>query len=349
MTRNGDWDTLDDEDYQRGPDTSLVPWSDLERALYERSAARQWHAEGAIEGAPIAVWSGPEKSHKSWAAMQLAATTIAGGRWLGRFEIRRGGPAMYLDAEYGEDEFVRRMCRIARGLGHTNVVAVLNSTRHLHSGDLPLDLRNGAFRRVLEDARQRPPAVIIIDPLRNHLRGSENDADVILEAFRAIGALRDAAQCPVLCVHHVNKQGAPTGSRAIATRADLLIEGSDSDSPIYQARGRKLRPRLDPIADPFSVEVAHTHDDNDEIATARVGLKFVSGNEELGELKQKILKALAEEDLSTNALSEKLRRSFQEIKKALDGLCGECAVAQYVGQVRGRSTVLWHGQAAPAP
>jgi hypothetical protein len=94
-----------------------------------------------------------------------------------------------------------------------------------------------------------------------------------MPAFRAIGELRDAAQAPVMVVHHLNKSGGYSGSRAIMGRADLIFEGSDGDTPLYQTRGRSLR-RDDRILQPFSVNVAHENDSDDTIAVTRVAANF---------------------------------------------------------------------------
>src|SRR5690606_18486905 len=63
-----------------------------------------------------------------------------------------------------------------------------------------------------------------------------------------------------------NKSGGFSGSRALTARADLIIEGSDTETPAYETRGRTVRPTLDPIAKPFSINVAHIHDEDDTIA-----------------------------------------------------------------------------------
>lgn len=82
--------------------------------------------------------------------------------------------------------------------------------------------------------------------------------------------LRDAARCPVLALHHLNKSGGFTGNRAITTRADLIIEGSDDEKPEYETRGRQLRARIDPIAQPFTISVEHENDDDDTMAATRI-------------------------------------------------------------------------------
>ncbi len=244
-------------------------FSDLLSAYANVGRLRPWFAEGAIEGTPIIMFSGPEKSHKSWTAMQLAVATVLGNRWLGQFKVKRPGPVVYLDGEYGEYEFTRRIARIARGMG-ANPLDVLPQIHHLYSAGLTLVATDPTLRASLAAVARVKPSLIVVDPLRNHLSGNENDAHVILDAFKCIASLRDAGKCPVMVLHHLNKSGGFTGSRAITTRADLIIEGSDGLAPSYSVRGRTVRPQLDPIAQPFTIEAAHENDSDDTIAATRI-------------------------------------------------------------------------------
>ena len=244
-------------------------WSDLLAAYAGVGAERPWFAEGAIEGSPIIMFSGPEKSHKSWSAMQLAAATVVGGPWLERFPVRRPGPVVYLDGEYGEHEFARRVVRLSRGMG-AEPTDVLRNIRHFYSAQMTLTPGDGALRKVLSAIGAERPSLVVLDPLRNHLDGSENDSDVIVRAYKCLDALRGAGQCPVLVIHHLNKSGGFSGSRAITTRADFIVEGSDTTTPTYTARGRTLRPALDSIAQPFVIDVTHENDHDDRIAATRL-------------------------------------------------------------------------------
>jgi hypothetical protein len=176
-----------------------------------------------------------------------------------------------LDAEYGEDEFVRRIVRIARGMGEKDARKVLRQIHHLHSSQMSLVHSDSLFRKVKSDIAAIRPALVEIDPLRNHLDGDENESGVVKRAYKCLDELRGIGRCPVLAPHHLNKSGHYSGSRAIATMGDLLIEGTDVESPVYTANGRKVRSK-DPIAGPFQIEVSHENDEDDAIAATRVTL-----------------------------------------------------------------------------
>lgn len=244
-------------------------WSDLVGALESVGKERPWFAEGAIEGSPIIMFAGPEKSHKSWAAMQLAVATILGGKWLGKFQIKRPGSVAYFDAEYGAYEFARRVARIARGMG-AEPRTVLAQIRHFYSSGMLLNLSDQELQEHGRDIAAQRPALIIVDPLRNHLDGDENSAEAINAAYRALDRLRITGNCPVHVLHHLNKSGGFSGSRAIVTRADLIVEGSDSKTaPQYITRGRTVRAN-DAIVASFSIRVQHEHDHDDTIASTIV-------------------------------------------------------------------------------
>jgi AAA domain-containing protein len=314
----GEW-VLDEDDIEALKDGAAlqdtpVRYSDLVLALDSVGAPRNFFALGAIEGNPITLLSGPEKSHKSWTAIDLAVATTIADSWLGAYPIMRHGQVVYLDGEYGPFEFVRRVARVSRGHNQDPGV-VVPMIRHLFSGNITLTPDDPYISILSKDIELNPPALIVIDPFRNHLVGSENDADVIVDAFRTISKLRGNVPCPVLVLHHLNKSGAASGHRAISTRADLIIEGTDGKDPVYSARGRTIRPRIDPIAEPFSIEVRHVNDEDDGIAETIVRLA-----NDLGALELAILNAIRSQARTINWISRHLHRSAKDVGHAVDRL-----------------------------
>lgn len=265
---------------RRAPYTAPVPerrlgYSDLEGAYASIGKARNWMIEGAIEGSPIVVLAGPEKRGKSWILADLVRVVVTGGKWLGTFEARVRGSAVVIENEYGSIEYARRLARLARGAGRdpAELLRKDGPIRHYCGHDLLLDEDNEAFANLLADVEEDHPAIIIIDPYRNFLVGEENSVPHNIAAMRQIARLRDAANAPVFIAHHLNRAGTMSGSRALKTRADMFIEGTDADHPKYKTIGRTIRSR-DAIAKTFIAKIVHTDDDDDTIATATLGCKF---------------------------------------------------------------------------
>jgi len=328
-------------------------WEDLVSTYANRGDERPWFAEGAIEGTPIVAHVGAEKTCKSWTDMQLVVATVAGGKWLSVFPIRRPGTAIYFDGEYGSDEFVRRIARIARGMG-LDPRDVLPHIRYHYSADLTLARTDEVFKTALRLASAEAIALIVLDPYRNHLEGNENDTDVTAKAFRCLRAMRGAAKCPLLFSHHLNKGGNTSGSRAITTMADLIIEGTDAETPTYSTRGRTLRSRIDPIARPFTIELAHEHDHDDSIAATRLVWTPANTDSEakatlplprgLSAFGEKVLTLLLrqKEPRTTNYIAKVVKRSQPDTQKELERLLDAGHVQFFEGGVTFNAKV-WDG------
>ncbi len=188
------------EPRRRSNDTVL---DSLREAVETFNAGREWVVEGMIEGNPIVLVIGPEKSGKSWLLQELAVAMMCADAFLGRFNVLRGGPVLYLDAEYGHRECARRFIRLARGHGrdardlvddldyvyargwtleYTPALETDSGDRRKGDGADTMTKRLATELRAMNKAGDGP-ALIIIDPLRNFLRGSENDADDVLKFF----------------------------------------------------------------------------------------------------------------------------------------------------------------------
>ncbi len=259
--------TAKDAPAPRGPH-----FTDLGAALADVGAERRWLFAGAVEGAPIVVWAGPEKRDKSWAMIDAAVALATGGKWLGAFACERPGPTVYLDGEYGPHEFVRRLARICRGRG-VEPAAVIPRVRHYYSRDLSLTNENEAAVWLWQQLKIVRPVANFIDPWRNPLPGDENSAPDTIAALDICAQFRDRSGGAVFLVHHLNKAGTQSGSRALMTRADLVLEGTDEESPWYASKGRTIR-RLDPLTRRFTIVVEHDDDHDDTIARTRVCLRF---------------------------------------------------------------------------
>jgi hypothetical protein len=298
-------------------------FSDLLSEYEHVSDPRDWFAEGAIEGDPLFVFAGPEKSHKSWILIDLVVSTVTGSRWLGAFPIKRPGTAFYVDCEYGPFEFARRAARIARAKGF-DPREVLPGIKHVWGTGFEMRDGNQLALDVFHRAQREPPSLIVLDPWRNVLGGDENSAQDVIGTLKHFGLLRDRVRCPVGIAHHLNRAGTVSGSRALMGRADLLIEGTDDEQPWYATRGRTIR-RNDPIGRRFTVTVAHEDDEDDRVAKTCIGLRFEGdpvAKTALRKASLRVLEVLRRDarPMTKNALREAINANNVTISAALEEL-----------------------------
>jgi hypothetical protein len=247
-------------------------FTDLAATYAGVGAARDWFAEGAIEGMPIVTLAAGEKIGKSWMLIDLAVATVLGTKWLGAFAVRRTGSPIYVDTEYGPHEFTRRVARVSRAHG-ADPREVLPRIRHLWAPDFRLDSAAQSAQQLFVEMKATKPSLLILDPWRNVMGGDENSATDTIAAMAVVARYREAGGSVVTIAHHLNRGGTMSGSRALKGRSDLFIEGSDAETPSYRAIGRTLR-RKDAIAKGFSVKIDHDDDEDDTIAKTRLACRF---------------------------------------------------------------------------
>ncbi len=131
--------------------------------------------------------------------------------------------------------------------------------------------------------------------------------------------LRNAADCPIVVAHHLNKAGGYAGSRALLGRADVIIEGSDEREPWFSAIGRTIR-HGDAIAERFTVGIEHVDDEDDAKAKTLVRARFASENRtkaDLGKTALRVLDAVKTHGPAT-------QRQVAQHAKIANGVAGEC-------------------------
>tara|TARA_R110002072_G_scaffold301401_1_gene481067 strand:- start:2707 stop:4728 length:2022 start_codon:yes stop_codon:yes gene_type:complete len=209
---------------------------------------RPWHAPGFIPTGQVTALYGDGGTGKSTVAMQLAASTALGTRWLG-LEVREGR-VIYLSAEDDADELHRRLA----GMG--DVKAMHRLTLRSLAGEYALlaapQARTGALARTpLFDALDNRmtlerPALLVLDTLADFFGGNENDR---AQARQFIGMLRGLAirhDCAVLLLSHpsvagissgVGSSGSTAWNNSVRSRLYLSrVTGEDGYEPNPDAR-----------------------------------------------------------------------------------------------------------------
>lgn len=128
-----------------------------------------------------------------------------------------------------------------------------------------------------------------------------------------------------------------SGSRAITTRADLIIEGSDTKIPRYSAKGRTIRPAIDPIATPFCIELDHSDDEDDTRAATRLTYAANSGPGGKWGLRDQILGQLKKEPRTVNYLATATSRNAADVATAIQKLVESGAVVPAKATNNGRT------------
>jgi hypothetical protein len=196
------------------------------------------------------------------------------------------------------------------------------------------------------------PVLVVVDPWQNFLPGNQNDSADTLAALGIIAEIRNKTNATFALVHHLNRAGTTAGSRALLGRCDLLFEGSDTVEPRYKARGRAIR-FADPVRNRFSLDIEHTDDDDDSVATTTVGLRWESdeGRPPRGEDKrpapERVRAFLAGhegESFTTKQLAEELSLSWKLVDQTLGDLLRSQRVSKGQRVVRGQERAVWQAR-----
>lgn len=232
------------------------------------AAARELAGEGYGEAAPVArfalvsaaelaqpvppmrwlvrgVWpenshgplAGAKKSLKSWNALALAVAVASGRPYLGKFDVDRTGPVLYLNGEGGQAPYQRRFQRICKAYGVDARAVPIWAT--FDSGPLDGQPFREAIRAHLDTVR---PALVILDPLYVfHPAGIE--AQNLYERGRMLGGLSTfiGHETALIVVDHYRKTGGQTldldeiGQSGVAQWADSWILQAHREPPDLEA------------------------------------------------------------------------------------------------------------------
>jgi RecA-family ATPase len=181
---------------------------------------REWLVTGFVPANTVTLLTGDGGVGKSQVALQLAAATAAGSRWLGKY--LNGGRSLVLSAEDDIPEIHRRLDSIVKG-GHGVAWSDLAQMKivPLVGEDAVLGLadgRSGAikptelFHIVVDLAAAWEPQLIVIDSLHDAFAGEENSRT---QARQFIGLLRGLAlkaRSAIVVLAHPSLSGIASGS-----------------------------------------------------------------------------------------------------------------------------------------
>lgn len=204
-------------DTYRGTSTEGPPRVVFESAaeLLKRDLKKTpWLVQGLLPEDGVIVLAGEPKAHKTFAALDLAIAAANGTRAFGEFPTGEARPVALFLAEDSPRSVRGRLAALARGAQLEPAAALARVFVQCRASLNLQDDRD--LCTLIAGARMisgGPPALIVLDPLRDLHRGEENDSGAMSEVMGNLRALRSIIGCSVLFVHHLAKSSKETSGR----------------------------------------------------------------------------------------------------------------------------------------
>jgi RecA-family ATPase len=224
---------------------------DLQRAPPEH----RWLVDALWAEEGVGFIGGNPKSLKSWIGLDLAVSVASGTPCLGRFRVRRPGPALVYLAEDRTDVVRERLEALAasRGLlfGGLDVLVITTPA-------IRLDLAEHCARLEATLVEHRP-RLLLLDPFVRLHRADENSAQEVAAILASLRELQRRHHLAITVVHHTRKNG---GSR----QPGQALRGSGdfhawADSALYLSHEQAglritIEQRAAPAPEPFFISLA---------------------------------------------------------------------------------------------
>ena len=291
---------------------------------------------------------------KSNVLLSLAVAAAGGKSALGYFEETSPSRVVYVDKEMGTGEFMRRLERLAVGMGAEPELVRRNLV--VFCPDWPPDDPEGgswslnphdtnSVEKFHETVRKFEADLVILDTFLALFGGDENKNDEVRNWYNTVAApLRRDPGCSILIAHHFNKdQGYPDPKPSLSRlrgASDLAAfcekvwvlakrnETRDQYGPVVQSELRNLKARRGDSQEPLLVTIRDTS--NDPLATtveaepsagetgSRAVGDFLTEAGSDGLLRQDMVKRLAERGCakSLGAADKMATRALKVLREA---------------------------------
>lgn len=210
----------EDDDTEESTPLDIAPMR-LAKYLARDVRPPSWLVEHIWGRAAHGVWAGDFKTYKSTLLMDLAVSVASGRPFLGKFDVNRTGPVLYIQEENSHGFMHDRLHRIvqAKGLGnivHKNGKPTRPTIEFGHDLDLFLlnlsgfDLTKSSHLAALNKwCHMRKPALVILDPLYRLAPGvDENSQHEMAPILNALADISNANDSALVLAHHYNKPNA---------------------------------------------------------------------------------------------------------------------------------------------
>lgn len=170
--------------------------------------AIDWVIRDIVPRGENALFGGPMKAGKTWAAMDLLLSIALGESWLGKFENTIGKPARVLGVlmEDNERRIRKRLWELCRARDTTPNNPVIRE--HMKISRAPLRLPDPKDqRRFTNELKQWKPALVVVDNLTRVLVGDPNSTRDAAAFARAWTEIAEETGACVMFLHHTRKAG----------------------------------------------------------------------------------------------------------------------------------------------
>ena len=295
----------------------------------------------------------PEKSGKTFLAMQMGISVASGRPFLGVFDVAKAGKVLYLGLEQSLWLNHERLLLMSKGESIPDKLDIVSA-----GSDWP-PLDQGGLARLEAYIKEEKPALVVIDvwqALAPSANGRDNAYQADTKALRPLHGLANSTGTAILFIHHTRKgivsakdpSESTSGSRALDSVPDhniFLNREHGSDDAVVKTKTRISRP-IDDMALKFDVE-------------ASLWTYLGSGDEHtLNIQRTQILEILSDAKTSDSALSTNdvvdllaergIERSVPAVRVQLNRMCDAGQIQKVGSGKRGQSLRYYsNGEASP--
>jgi hypothetical protein len=218
-----------------------------------RHPEKAWLIEPMWAYGAVGIIGGPPKCCKSWLGLDMALSVASGSPCLGRFPVKRPGPALIFMAE---DALPAVRTRIEALCNHRQIPMESLDLYVITAPSLRLDLKQDQ-QRLKATLGAFKPRLLLLDPLVRLHRLDENSATDISSLLGFIREMQRSYDTAVVLVHHLSKRQYAQPGQALRGSSDLHAFG-DSNAYLKRLKDRiilTLEHRAAKPPDPIPLEL----------------------------------------------------------------------------------------------